>query len=60
MQTPWDYHPNVADVGLDPAYLYERQRHPFPHFIVPDVLPIEGAHGGGRGGGGGGRQMEVG
>lgn len=56
--TPWDYRPNVTDAGADPAYLYERQRHPFPWFTEPDALPTRGGHGGGEGGGG--RQMEVG
>lgn len=56
-----DYHPDVVDVGENLTYLYESQRHPFPHFIEPDVLLAIGGHGGGLGRdeGGGGRQMEV-
>lgn len=48
----------MENVGIDLAYLYEMQRHPFPHFIELDVLPTIGGHregrgkGGGRGGGG--------
>ena len=42
VQNPWDYFLDVADVGVDPAYLYEMQRHPFPWFIELDALPTKG------------------
>ena len=38
----WDYQPDVTDVGADPAYIYEHQRHPFPQFTEPNALPEEG------------------
>ena len=58
----WDYWPDVANVGADPAYIYECQRHPFPRFTAPGALPRGGRQRGGRdrGGGRGGRQIEVG
>ena len=50
--TPWDYCSDVADVGADPGYLYEMQRHPFPRFTDPNVAPVGVGRGGGEGGGG--------
>ena len=58
-QTPWDYSPNVTNVGADPTFLYKI---PFPQFTQTDALLVvvsHGGDGGGRGGGRGGRQMEV-
>ena len=42
---------DIVDVGVDLAYLYEMQRHPFPQFIELDVLLIVGGYRGGRHGG---------
>lgn len=62
---PWDYLPDMADVGVDAKYKAELQRHPFPWFMVPNAQPQvsdgdDDNDEGDKGGGGGRRVVERG
>ena len=41
--TQWDYHPEIADEGVTPAYQAYLIAHPFPQFTDPvrRVVPVQ-------------------